>query len=404
MDRVNLSVATPEIMKEFGFTKMDMGYMQTAFFLGNALMQVPGGILSELFGHRVVVTVAVGFWSVFTAATALCSNLLGFIGVRFLFGAGEGPVYPAFSHFIARWFNKGEKGKAAAFQVGGTFFGPVIGPPVTIALMLAFGWRSVFVIFGLVGIVIGLIWYKYATVIPKNNNYVNSAELEHIQAGSEQVDDKKEVAPWSSFLGSRQFWAIGIQYFISLYIMYVFLTWLPLYLMEVHKFSLQSMGFAASIPWLGVVTMAFVTGAVSDRLVSKGVSKRVARTYFGVFGLTFCCIGLYFAATAQNPWMNVFWLTIALGALGINQNTSWTACNDIGGKFSASVGGWMNFCGNLGGLFAPLTTAWLATNYGWQVSLFFTAAVAVVGVTAWFWVNPDKPLRRKQKCDLETVS
>lgn len=392
MDRVNLSVAAPEIMKEFGFTKMEMGYLQTAFFIGYSLMQVPGGIMTELFGHRKIVPIAVALWSFFTALTAWCTSLWSFLAMRFLFGIGEGPVYPAFNNYTARWFNKGEKAKANAFLVGGTFIGPVIGPVATVALIMSFGWRSAFILFGLLGIIAGVLWWWLATDSPRENSRVNEAEIAHIESGVTQLETKKKVAPWSNFLGSSQFWGIGIQYFIADYIMYVFLAWLPLYLMEVHKFSLQKMGFAASLPWIAIAVMTFVTGYLSDKLVSNGASKVKARSYFGISGLVICCGALYLAAIATTPTMNVLWMTISLGSLGMTFNASWTACNDIGGQFSASVSGWMNLCGNLGGVLAPITTAWIATQYGWQMALLVTAASAIVGIVAWLAVKPDRQL------------
>ena len=104
MDRVNLSVATPVIMKEYGFDKIDMGLIQSFFFAGYALMQVPGGMMAEKFGHRITGSLAVIWWSVFTALTAVAKGKFSFAAVRFLFGMGEGPIYPAFAIAIFRWF------------------------------------------------------------------------------------------------------------------------------------------------------------------------------------------------------------------------------------------------------------------------------------------------------------
>ena len=113
MDRVNLSVATPVIMQEFGFTKIDMGLIQSFFFAGYALFQVPGGMMAERFGHRLTGSLAVVWWSVFTALTAVASGKFSFATVRLLFGVGEAPIYPAAAIAGHRWFNKGEKGKVS---------------------------------------------------------------------------------------------------------------------------------------------------------------------------------------------------------------------------------------------------------------------------------------------------
>lgn len=392
MDRVNLSVATPHIMQEFGFSKMDMGLLQTAFFLGYALMQIPGGIAAEVFGHRRVVTGAAVLWSIFTALTAMCGNLTSFIAVRAMFGVGEGPMAPSFGRFIYRWFNTNEKARGSSFLLGGVFFGPVVGPGLTVALMLAYGWRSVFLIFGVVGLLLGLAWYVFATESPRDNKFVNKAEADYIEEDMDLAQKANEVAPWRTFLTSTQFWAVGIQFFVTDYIMYVFLAWLPLYLMEAQNFSLTKMGFAASLPWLALCITAFATGYASDKLIAAGVSKYKVRTWAGITGLALCCITLYLGAVATTPWMNVFWMTLSLGSLGLTFNASWAAGIDLGGKFSGSVSGWINFWGNLGGVAAPTLTAWIATTFGWQAAIVTTAALAVVGAIAWLGVKPEKPL------------
>jgi ACS family glucarate transporter-like MFS transporter len=399
MDRVNLSVAVPMIMKEFHFTKIEIGWMQTAFFLGYALMQIPGGMLSERFGHRRVAALGVTWWSAFTALTAFGSGMFSFIFIRGLFGLGEGPVFPAFSNSIYHWFSKFERGKASSLMLSGAFLGPVVGPAITVSLMLAFGWRAVFLIFGAAGLVIALLWYIFDTQTPRENKWVNEAELKII-AGPDYVPSaapvavvkKAKLAPWSKFMGSTQFWAIALQYFITDYVMYVFLAWLPLYLMEAQKFSLKSMGIAASFPWLALFIATMTTGWVADKMVAAGMSKFHARTTFGSAGLIICCVTLYLGAIATVPWQNVMWMSFSLGALGLTFNASWAACLDIGGKYSGSVSGWMNLWGNIGGVLAPVITAWIATKYSWRAAIIVTSASAFIGVLAWFLVRPDKSL------------
>lgn len=393
MDRVNLSVATPTIMKEFGFSKVDMGFLQTAFFTGYALMQIPGGMMAEYFGQRVTSTLAVTWWSVFTAATAWGSGFGSFAVIRGLFGVGEGPIFPAMNNFIYRWFRRSEKARASAFMLGGAFVGPVFGPAVTVALMLAFGWRSVFILFGVAGFFLAAAWWVLAKNSPRECKMVNAAEVAYIESDQDQGKGAvKEVAPWGILIRSGQFWAIGLQYFITDYIMYVFLAWLPLYLMEAQGFSLAKMGVAASFPWAALCLVTFITGFVSDKLIAAGMSKHRARTVFGATGLVLSGVALYLAAISATPNMNVLWLTVSLGSLGLTFNASWAATHDIGGKFSGTVSGWMNFWGNVGGVVAPPFTAWVATHYGWQAAILVTAFYAIVGVVSWVAVKPDREI------------
>lgn len=393
MDRVNLSVAGPMIMDEFGFNKVQYGMLQTLFFAGYALMQIPGGMMAEYFGARKAMTFAITWWSAFTLFTATSSSFLTFGIARTLFGVGEGPLYPGGSVLVTNWFNKKERGTANSFILAGSFVGPVLAPAITVAVITTFGWRAIFYIFGGIGILVALGWWLIARDHPKDHQLVNKAELAIIMEGKDALEPaKKELAPWRNFIGSVQFWAIGIQYFITDYIMYVYLSWLPIYLMEAQKFSLKEMGVAAAFPWLALAITTLSSGFFSDRLIAKGASVNRVRTAFGAIGLVVSSIALYLAAGSANPIITVIWLTISLGALGFTFSSSWACCNDLGQKFTGSIAGWMNLWGNLGGVVAPTLTAIIALRYGWQSAISATAFIGVLGVCAWFFVRPDRPI------------
>lgn len=389
MDRVILSAATPALMQEFSFTKVDMGLLQTLFFVGYALMQIPGGMLAEIFKHRLVVAMTTLCMSVFTVFTGFCHSFFAFAVARSLVGIGEGPLFPALSVFISRWFHDNEKAKAAAFMSGGAFVGPMLGSAFTVLLIMTLGWRSVFYILGIIGLILAGIWYYFAHNHPADSFMVNEAEKNYIMSGNTVLSNSGKVAPWSRFLKSRQFWAIGIQYFITAYIMYVYLAWLPMYLMEAQHFSLAQMGIGASLPWVALFLVNVSAAIISDKLVAKKVAKNKCRSWFAITGLAGCASFMYIASLATVPWINVLWLSLSLGSLGLTFATSWPACIDLGGKYSGSVSGWMNFCGNVGGVVAPITTAWVATAYGWDMALLATSASSVIGIAAWLMVQPD---------------
>jgi ACS family glucarate transporter-like MFS transporter len=194
------------------------------------------------------------------------------------------------------------------------------------------------------------------------------------------------------FIRSRQFWAIGIQYSIANYIMYLFLSWIPLYLMEARNMTFQRMGLAAALPWLALTAAVFFGGILSDKMVAAGMSKLKSRTMLAVLGFAFCMLGLFMGARAESVVGNLVWLSISLGALGTAYVASWSGCQDLGAKFGGSVSAWMNTWGNLAGVAAPVVTAYLVNAFGWQGALYATSAFIVIGCIAWLFVRPDKPL------------
>jgi ACS family glucarate transporter-like MFS transporter len=272
MDRVNLSVATPAIMKELHFTKVQIGTLQTVFFVCYALLQIPSGIIAdkEYLGHRKVIPLALGWWSIFTSLTAFCQQFSTWIIVRALFGMGEAPLYPAMTAAFAKWFPKRERGKAVGFLITGARFGPLVGMPLAVLIMVKWGWRSVFYIFGIMGVVVAIAYYLLLRTHPRESKYVNTAELDYIADGEAvAVTQKRAAPPWKDFLSSGQFWAIGGQFAMGTYINYMFIAWLPLYLLEAHHFSLKQMGFTATVPEFGYALGNIFCGVACDYLIGR---------------------------------------------------------------------------------------------------------------------------------------
>jgi ACS family glucarate transporter-like MFS transporter len=394
IDRVNLAVTAPAIIKELHFTKVQLGMMQSIFFVCYAVFQIPSGTLTEFFGHRRIVPLALAWWSVFTSLTAFCRSFSTWMVVRGLFGMGESPIYPGLNAAFAYWFPRRERGRAVGMMVMGAKFGPAVGIPAATLIMLHWGWRAVFVSFGAVGIVIALAYYLLLRTYPRESRFVNEAELVYIADGQTTAPTAAKVMPpWKELFSSSQVWAVAAQFAMVDYIQYVFIAWLPLYLLEAHKFSLKQMGFFASLPELGFAFGTIACGVVGDYLIGKGLAGSRSRAWFGGVGMLACALGLAVTALVSAKWAVLVGLTFSLMSLGFTITSAWTSCTDIAGKFSATVSGWMNFWGNIVGGAAPIITAWIATQYGWQPAIFVTAATGLIGALCWLFVKPHKPLQ-----------
>jgi ACS family glucarate transporter-like MFS transporter len=395
MDRVNLSVAAPAIIKEFHFTMVQIGMIQTAFFVCYACCQIPAGMLTEFLGHRRVISLAVIWWSVFTSVTTLCGKFSSWIVVRGVFGIGESPVYPGVNNAISIWFPKKERGKAAGFLMSGGCFGQIIGMPLSVYIMVAWGWRAIFVVFGLAGTVLAIVYYILMRTHPRESKFVNKAELDYITEGREATAGTgRSIAPWKDFFRSSQFWAIVIPCVATNFINYIFVTWLPVYLLEAHHFSLKQMGFAAVFVFAGPAVGGMTGGIIADHVIRTQRGTPRIRAWLGGLGLLLCCCGLYMTATSTGQWLTVMWLALSLCCMGFSFSSGWASCADIGGKFTGTVTGWMNFWGQLiGGGLGPVLIAWIASRYSWQAAILVTASMGIVGAIGWIFVKPDIPLK-----------
>jgi len=399
LDRVNISTAAPEITKEFGFDKVTMGLIFSAFLWSYALFQVPGGWLSDKFGPRAVLTGVVTFWSLMTAATGLAAGATSFKIVRFLFGVGEAGAFPGATRAMQLWYPRSERGFVQGITHSASRAGAAMAPPIVLAIMLNFGWRAAFFVCGSIGILWSAWWVLSYRNLPEDHGMVNRSELEHIRGvdasgaiNPPQIHKQVQV-PWGTLLRSGNMWAVMCAYFTYVYCLWIFLSWLTTYLIEVRHFTLLKGGLLASLPlWAGVIGDT-AGGLATDWLLRRTGSAKIARRTVAITGLLGCAVFITPAALTEDPMTAVICLTISMFFLECTIGPSWAVPMDTGGKYSGTVSGMMNMAGNFGGAISPIVFGFLAQGGNWQAPFIVAAALLVVGSAVWaFWIDPDKAI------------
>ncbi|MDJ1112043.1 MULTISPECIES: MFS transporter [Macrococcus] len=397
MDRANISYIAQPMMEDLNMNKTQFGMLASVFAAGYALMQVPAGIMAEKFGPKKMLTFALVWWSAFTILTGVVKNHGLLYTMRFLFGVGEGPMYPSNAVFNTYWFAKSEKGRASSALLAGSYFGPVIAPFVTIAIYQAFGWEAVFFIFGAIGIIIAAIWAIIAKDLPEHHKMVNEAEKAYIMENRDVVQTDKTSAPWGLFFKRFSFFAIAGQYFVVQFVITLFLIWLPTYLQEEYHVVLKDMKFLAAAPWLMMFILIMAGGTISDAIISRGYSRFRARALIAIFGFIVFAVSLFLSVQTNDMVMNLIYLSLCLGGVGLSMGMSWASATDLGRNFSGTVSGWMNLWGNVGAFLSPMLGGYLVQHYGWDTTFYLMIIPAVVAIVLWFFVKPDQPLIVEEK-------
>jgi sugar phosphate permease len=403
LDRVNISTAAPVISKEFGFDKITMGAIFSAFVWAYAMFQVPGGWLGDRFGPRRILTIIVTYWSIMTAATAAATSATSFIVVRFLFGIGEGGAFPVATRAMQLWYPREERGFVQGITHSASRAGAAIAPPIVVYIMSVSSWQWVFYICGAVGLVWALWWVIAYRNLPEEHSAVNRGELEHIRGVDEQGNVKQPhvertaSVPWGTLLRSPNMWAIMCAYFTYVYCLWIFLSWLPSYLVEFRHFDLIKVGIFASLPlWAGVVGDT-VGGLATDWLLKLTGNTKIARRVVAIVGMLGCAVCIVPAALTDNAYVAVYCLTGAMFFLECTIGPSWAVPMDVGGKYSGTVSGMMNMAGNIGGALSPLVFGFLVQFGNWQAPFIVAASLLVVGSLVWaFWLDPDVSVVEKQ--------
>ena len=395
LDRVNISVAGTLLAGEYGLSKIQLGWIFSAFLAGYAVFQTPGGRLADKLGARRMLAMGVVWWGIFTALTAAVparfgAALFGFMLVRFALGAGEAVIYPASNQFVARWIPSSERGRANGLIFSGVGAGAGLTPPLIAYLMLRYGWRWSFVVCAILGLLAGLVWFFIARNSPDEHPLVSPDELERIQAGLPlPVEGRPALVSWDRMLGSRDVLAVTLSYFSFGYVAWIFFSWFYIYLAEVRGLNLKASALYSMLPFLAMAVCSPLGGLLNDAATRKK-SARAGRCGVAAVAMILAAVFLVLGSRAENTRVAVVVLAGGAGALYLSQSSFWSVTADIGGRSSGSVSGFMNMGNQIGGAMTALLTPWIASRLGWQAPFFVAAVLCLGGAAAWLFVDPLK--------------
>lgn len=397
MDRVNISITGRFIEQEFHLTHVQLGWVFSAFVLGYALFQAPGGRLADRYGPTRVVALVTLWYALFTSATAWTPSTVTFaltllLGVRFLLGTGEACVFPSSNRLVASWIPSQERGLANGIIFAGVGAGAATAPPVISYIIEHYGWHWTFWITAIVGLGVGLVWYLIATDRPEDHSWVTPEEAAHIRAGVTKASKSGSSAvPWGAIFGSKDVMAISASYFCYGYIAYLFFSWFFTYLREVRGLDLKASAVYGMLPFMAMMTCSPLGGWISDRLTVR-YGKRIGRCGIAVAALALCGVFLALGTQATSAPMACFVLAGGAGALYLSQSSFWSVTAGLAGRSAGSVSGVMNMLGQFGGVITASLTPWIAAHYGWTPSFLVAAGLAIVGSLCWLLVDPAREL------------
>lgn len=397
IDRSNLSVAAPFIQKEFHFSDSMKGVLLSAFFWTYAVFQLPSGWLVDRFGPRRVYALAVVWWSIWTAATALARGLGSLFGTRLLLGMGEAPVQPTNAKVVSEWFPPKERAFASSIYDTGQQLGTALSVPVITAIIAGLGWRFAFVVTGVVGLTWIALWlWVYRP--PRRHRWLSRAELDHIESGTERPAATEPGAPpvrWRDLLKHSTVWGLICGYICRAFVVYFFITWYPSYLVDARGFTIVELGVFGSIPALLAIGADWLGGAFSDYLLRRGLPLSRARKIPIIGGM------LLASVIALTPFVH--------GNLAVMVLLSFANCSSAfaaGAVLSlpthiapttgtvGSVAGLQNFGSQVGGIISPIVVGFLldATGGSYALPLLVAAAMAVAGAVIYALVVKVRPL------------
>lgn len=387
LDRVNLSVAMPFIADEFQMTPEQSGFVLSAFFITYMLFQIPGGIMGDKVGPKKVMTFAFIWWSVMTVATGFARNFTQFYLIRLLFGIGEGVHPPCAFKLNSNWFPDRERATANAIFTSANSIGPAIAPPIAVAIIAAWGWHSIFFIFGALGLVLIPIWMYIGRDSPELDEKISPEELKYIKSGQKEqkVDEGSEKVGLSSIFKNPNTWLLAIAYFFFLCVFYGLMTWLPSYLVQARGFAMVKMGIFAGLPFLAIGIAQPLGGLISDRLLKSRRKPLVIAAALGAAPLLYGVV----AATTETGAMTS--LICAGFVFGLAFGPFFALPMEcVKRQFAGTSSAVMNTGGSIGGVISPIIIGLLVGSLGYNAVFIYMVIALILCVTVILFVKEPK--------------
>ncbi len=372
-----LSPAAPFIIKELGLSPAVMGILLSAFFWTYSFMQVPAGWVVDRFGVRRSYALGYAVWSLASAVTGFAGSLFSLIGVRMLTGVGQSVSFPASAAAVSASFRDKERGTVTSTYLTGVRLGQALITGVGGFFLATYGFRVFFLVIGLVPLVWLVPWHLFL-------RKWEDAEAREPARPAPTAAKRPSFISSLALMKQRSVLGIFLGFFAYDYTWFVYVTWLPGYLVLERKFTAREMGVYSSIPFVAMSVTILLSGLLSDWLVRRGRSETAVRKSLIIAGLAIACL-IVPAAFVEDKITAVWLLTLALSGLGLASPNTWTLTQAVCARsVVGTVSGIQNFGGNLGGIIAPALTGYIVTaTRSFATAFYITGVILVGGILAY---------------------
>jgi sugar phosphate permease len=390
LDRTSFSIANTSIRADLGLSGTRIGALLSAFSLAYGVTQLPVGLMLDRLGSRVILAVGMFLWSLAQMATGLVSSFAGFMATRIGLGVGEAPMMPCGVKVMNDWFSVRDRGLPTGMMTASNTLGVTIAPPVLTVIMLAFGWRTMFVSVGLFSLVLSLAWYP----IYRDRERVTLTRAESASLGLDKYQPRIQMSlvEWRRLFRLRTIWGMMLGFGGINYTTWLYLSWLPGYLQAERHLTIAKTGWVATIPYLCGTIGSLASGGAANRLIRRGVDPIRANKVLIVTAM-FCSalstLGVAYAPTAAGA---VVCVSMAIFFIYFGGNCGWGIAQAMAPPHMvASVGAIQNFGSFVCASLAPIITGWLLDyTHSFHIALMICSLATSLGALSYWFIVKDR--------------
>ena len=403
VDRSALTYAVHGISAEFGFGSAEIGRVLGAFGIGYIVTTFLGGIWADHYGARLTLFFSSLLWSLSIGMTGLAAGLGMLYAARVLLGVAEGPNFPALNRAVADWLSSRERAIALSNSLVAVPLALAIGAPVVTQLIIHLSWRGMFLVLMAAGAAWLPLWWFLFKDFPEQSPHVNAAELTHIRDGAEWKVDapalrtrrRHGMALWKFLFSNPTLLANDWAFFVFGYYLFFFMTWLPGYFQQVYHLDLKQVGIFNVLPWLLAAVLLWGFGYLSDFLLRRTGSLRIARSHPIWISQLLAALCILPVIYTHNFGVALTFISLAV-ALSMSTNSAYYAINvDVARERSGTALGVMDALFALAGFLAPTLTGRLVETTGSFETVFWVLAILAFSsvLVVLLFHHPDRSAR-----------
>ncbi|HEV2687178.1 MAG TPA: MFS transporter [Bryobacteraceae bacterium] len=348
LDRIILGILLPDIRSELHISDTEYGFVTAAFQAAYTLGFLYMGRFVDRVGSRVAYGIAAVCWSAAAGLTVLARSAFQLGVWRSFLGLSESCNFPAAIKSVADWFEEKDRAFATGVFNSGTNVAAMAGPPIFVYLSQRYGWRACFLFTASMGILWVIAWMQ---IHPR---FVKTKE------------NLPVAISWGEAARLRPAWGFAFGKFFSDPAWWFYLFWLPLYLHEVRKLDMTTVGWALMFIYVMAGVGGMTGGWVSGRLIRHGWQPLRARKA----AMLVCACSMPFTALGVlAPSATVAIVLFSL-ATGLHQawsaNLFTTVSDTVPRHAVGAVTGLGGFAGGLSGIiFSAIIPGYVIPRYGY---------------------------------------
>ena len=388
LDRVNISIAAKDIMKDLSLSKLQLGLAFSAFSWPYLFGQLAGGWLANKFGARVTLALCGVVVAIATMATGLTAGLLSLFAVRLLLGIGEGPSFSAATQAMRHWYSEKRYGFIQGITHSAARLGGAVAPPIVAWIIVMGGWKISFVACGIMSLIWAVIWWWFFVDDPREHPRITEAEVADLHPPSKKVRGTR--TPWLALM--KRIAPVTAVDFCYGWMLWVYISWIPLYFMTRHNLNLKDSALLSGLAFFAGVVGDTIGGTFSDWILVKTGNKRLARNVFIAIAILLAGGFLYATMLTRNITLVAIFLGASFFCLELIVGTIWAVPMDITREYAGIAGGLMNFGFGTAGIISPIVFGWIIDRTGnWDIPFMISVCICIMGAILTVFMRPDRP-------------